>query len=203
MNSKFAVAVFVTPILVACGQAKEQDNSVLNAALKRAPSQIAVVRNCKGVLNEKWLSLDKHLPVVGELDISVLTKAGTKQITGVSLRVMIPAHRVAGVDAIVNSQLVEVKSAVVESLKVYKVRGSAVTFMNAAPNQQGRKTVGGQIQPINLANLEFRNGDGADYVPMQLTLLDPVTAKAQSVRYTFEGCGLENIPLLLANSKPM
>jgi hypothetical protein len=201
MKSKFLSAFFVVPFLVACGQKQELDSSTLSTASRAAPGRFAVVKACKGIMNEKWLGADKKTPVLGELDISVLTKPGTKQITAVSLRQLIPGHYNQGSSEYIHSGLFESKSAAIESINVRMVRGSTVTLMKAAPNQMVSVSTEGQTELNKLVSLEFRNGDGADFVRLNLTMLNPVTGQTINGSYYFEGCGLENIPLLKANSK--
>jgi hypothetical protein len=201
MNSKFMLALLVSPFIVSCGQKPEQDSSILSTASASAPGRFAIVNNCKGEMNSQFLRVDKNTPVLGELNISVLTKPGEKLITRVSLRQLTPAHRILGSSEISQSGLTEIKSAAIESINVSMARGSTVTLMKAAPNQMISFTTGEQTKSYQLVSLEFRNGDGADFVHLKLTLLDSATALKLNGSFSFEGCGLENISLLKANAK--
>lgn len=201
MNSHFLFAFFLATFTISCGQKQEQDHSTLSTASASAPGRFAIVKGCNGVMNENWLGTDKKTPVLGELDISVVTKPGTKTITGISFRHLIPGRFNKVSNEYNHSGLFEAKSAAIESLNVSSARGSSVIFMKSAPNQTVSLTTEGQTEIGNLVSLEFRNGDGADYVHMKINLLNPANGQTFSGSFSFEGCGLENISLLRANSK--
>ena len=201
MNSKLIIALIVSPAFVSCGEKTKHDNAVMSTKGSAAPARFAVVKSCKGLMNEKWLSPDNKAPVLGELDISVLAKPGTKQIQAVALRQLIPAHRIEGSSEIIPSALSESKSAAIEAIHVSMSRGSTVTLMKAAPNQTLALTTDGRTELNKLVSLEFRNGDGADFVTLKLTLLNSGTAQTSTGTVSFEGCILENLSLLKANSR--
>lgn len=195
-NVSFA-ALALVPTLVACGSAQES----AEVAATAAPGRFAIVKACKGVMNADWLEPGTNKPAKGELDITVITKPGTKTITGLAVRALIPGHQMKGSDEYIHSGLYEIKDASVASLKVTKVRGSFVTAIKAAAGQKILSSTEGSTEAHPLVGVEFRNGDGASFVDLKLSMILPGVAGTFSQTLTFQGCDLQNVALLQANSK--
>lgn len=197
MKITVAAALGFSTFLFACKPTQES----ATATTSRGHTQFAIVKNCVGELNSNWIDVSTKIPVKGELDITVGTLPNSKTIKTLTLRQLIPERRVASTNEILPRGLFEMKNISVASLKVSKSRGSYVTFVTAAPNQQVTLTSGSQKLSFDLVSLEFRNGDGADYVTLKIDIFNKNTAQKFSGDFYFDTCGLENIPLLLANSK--
>jgi hypothetical protein len=197
MTFQLISAIGIAALLVGCGRAEE------NASLSSTParSEFAVVKSCVGVMNEKWLTLDGKSPAEGKLDITVETLTPSKKIIGRSLRKSYPKRLVKGTNEILPSGILEIKHVSIESLTVKRVRGSLQTFVKAAPKQTALLTTEGESISFDLVSLEFKNGDGADYVTLKLNMVHRDTAQPFNGVFAFEGCRVENLPLLLSNSK--
>ncbi|MEY3903112.1 MAG: hypothetical protein RL189_2418 [Pseudomonadota bacterium] len=119
----------------------------------------------------------------------------------ITLRKLIPERRVASTKEILPGVLFEMKNISLASIKVWKSRGSLVTRVTAAPNQKVSLTSANKKSFLDLVSLEFRNGDGADYVSLQFSMFDPSSGQNVSGDFLFDGCGLENMSLLRAYLK--
>jgi len=197
MKIIIAAALGLSTFFHACKPTQES----ATATSGRGHTQFAIVKNCVGELDSKWIDVTTKIPVKGELDITVGTLPNSKTIKTLTLRQLIPERRVSSTNEILPRSLFDMKNISVSSLKVSKSRGSYVTLVTAAPSQQVTLTSGSQKLSFDLVSLEFRNGDGADYVTLKIDMLNKSTAQKFSADFYFDTCGLENIPLLLANSK--
>ena len=195
--SKPLVSIFGLAVLAgACSRAPLNTESQLQDS--SFPSY-AVVKNCKGVMNNDWLAPGTTTPVKGELTVNVQTTPGTKTIVSAFVNFVIPGHTMVGSEEYVHSGTYEVNYAKVKNVTKYKRRGEIYTVLNMKPGQTIQTTTEGSTESSELQSVAVSNGDGADYVNLVLVFKPNGAAAAITQKFSLDGCMRSNSDLLLSN----